>query len=85
MKGINDSLDDARHLASLLKRVPCKINLIPFNEHEGAPFRRPDGPAIEQFQQHLIARNFTVMLRHSKGRDVAAACGQLGFAHLQGD
>ena len=85
MKGINDSLDDARHLASLLKRVPCKINLIPFNEHEGAPFRRPDGPAIEQFQQHLMARNFTVMLRHSKGGDVAAACGQLGFAHLQDD
>lgn len=85
MKGVNDSVEDAHNLAALLKRVPCKINLIPFNEHEGAAFKTPDGPAIEQFREYLTAKRFTVMLRQSKGGDVAAACGQLGFAHQQRD
>ncbi len=85
MKGVNDSEDDARHLAALLRRIPCKINLIPFNEHEGAPFKTPDASAIEQFRDCLTARHFTVMLRQSKGKDVSAACGQLGYAHLQRD
>jgi len=85
MKGLNDSLEDARNLAALLKRVPCKINLIPFNEHEETTFKAPDESAIEQFRGYLTAKRFTVMLRQSKGRDVAAACGQLGYAHLQSD
>jgi 23S rRNA (adenine2503-C2)-methyltransferase len=81
MKGVNDSMEDARNLAALLRRVPCKINLIPYNEHEGAPFKTPDVSAIEQFRECLTARRFTVMLRQSKGNDVSAACGQLGYAH----
>jgi 23S rRNA (adenine2503-C2)-methyltransferase len=68
-------------LAALLRRVPCKINLIPFNEHEGAPFKTPDESAIEQFRAYLTTKRFTVMRRQSKGKDVSAACGQLGFAH----
>jgi 23S rRNA (adenine2503-C2)-methyltransferase len=83
MKGVNDSVEEALNLAALLRRVPCKINLIPFNEHEGAPFKTPDASAIEQFREYLTARRFTVMLRQSKGKDVSAACGQLGYAHLQ--
>jgi 23S rRNA (adenine2503-C2)-methyltransferase len=85
MKGVNDSKEDARNLAGLLRRIPCKINLIPFNEHEGAPFKTPAASAIEQFRECLTARRFTVMLRQSKGKDVSAACGQLGYAHLQRD
>ena len=51
--GINDSLQDARALASLLHGVRCKINLIPFNEHEGATFRQPATQAVDQFRQYL--------------------------------
>jgi len=82
MHGINDSLQDARDLASTLRRVHCKINLIPFNEHEGAGFTTPDSLTVENFRQALSAKHFTVMVRQSRGRDVAAACGQLGYAHL---
>lgn len=82
IKGINDSPDDGQNLASLLKRVPCKINLIPFNEHAGSSFKTPEASAIAQFKEFLIAKHFTVMLRKSKGKDVAAACGQLGYAQL---
>ena len=77
MDGINDSLEDARALASLLRGVRCKINLIPFNEHEGAPFRRPETQAVDQFREHLSAQHFTVIVRYSKGTTIAAACGQL--------
>jgi len=82
IKGINDSLQDARDLASLLRHVHCKINLIPFNEHEGAGFKTPDSATVENFRQVLLAKHFTVMVRQSKGRDVAAACGQLGYKHI---
>jgi 23S rRNA (adenine2503-C2)-methyltransferase len=85
MKGVNDSIEDARKLAALLRHVPCKINLIPFNEYEGAAFNTPDASTIAQFRECLTARRFTVMLRQSKGKDVSAACGQLGYAHLQSD
>jgi 23S rRNA (adenine2503-C2)-methyltransferase len=83
IKGVNDSREEARALAALLRRVPCKINLIPFNEHAGAGFKTPHPSAIEQFRECLTAKRFTVMLRQSKGRDVGAACGQLGYARRQ--
>jgi len=82
IKGINDSLHDARDLASLLRHVHCKINLIPFNEHEGTGFKTADSATVENFRQVLLAKHFTVMVRQSKGRDVAAACGQLGYKHI---
>lgn len=82
MRGVNDSLTHARELASLLRHCHCKINLIPFNEHEGAVFKTPGSAAVEEFRQFLTARHFTVMVRLSKGRDVDAACGQLGYADL---
>jgi 23S rRNA (adenine2503-C2)-methyltransferase len=75
--GVNDSLQDARALASLLHGVRCKVNLIPFNEHEGATFRQPDKQAVDQFRQYLSEQKFTVMVRYSKGNAIAAACGQL--------
>jgi 23S rRNA (adenine2503-C2)-methyltransferase len=83
MKGVNDSMEDARSLAALLRRIPCKINLIAFNEHAGSPYKTPDTTAIKQFQEYLTAKRFTVMLRQSRGKDVSAACGQLGYTHRQ--
>lgn len=78
IRGINDALQNARELASLLRTVHCKINLIPFNQHKGSPFKTPGSAAVEAFREFLIAKHFTVMVRQSKGRDVSAACGQLG-------
>lgn len=79
IKNINDSLKDAQQLAALLRGIRCKINLIPFNEYEGVEFRRPDDKTVEQFRQFLGYKNFTVMVRESKGKDILAACGQLGY------
>lgn len=77
IKGINDSHADARRLAALLRPVRAKINLIPFNEHRGSDFRCPAEPVIREFQQILVDRNYTVIIRRSKGQDISAACGQL--------
>lgn len=77
IKGINDSEDDAQRLAKLLRPIRCKINLIPFNAHTGSSFRRPDERAINRFQEILLNKNYTVIIRQSKGQDISAACGQL--------
>ncbi len=77
LKGVNDSADDARRLAKLLRQTKSKINLIPFNSHQGCPYQRPDEDTILRFQKILIDKNYTVMIRRSKGQDIAAACGQL--------
>ena len=77
MKGVNDSLEDARRLVKLLRPVKAKINLIPFNEHPDSEFLRPDSDRIAQFQETLADHHFTAMVRHSKGQDIGAACGQL--------
>lgn len=77
MKGVNDSPEDAEKLAKLLRGVKAKINLIPFNEHAGVAFKRPDAEAIERFDAILVKHNYTVMVRYSKGLDISAACGQL--------
>jgi len=77
IKGINDSQDDARRLAKLLRPIRSKINLIPFNAHAGSDYDRPDEAVINRFQEILIQKNYTVMIRQSKGQDISAACGQL--------
>ena len=81
LKGINDSVEDARRLAGLLRPIKAKINLIPFNSHPGCPYQRPDEDAILRFQKILIDKNYTVMIRQSKGQDISAACGQLAVRH----
>lgn len=75
--GVNDRDDDAKRLARLLAPLRAKINLIPFNPFEGSPFRRPDEPRILAFQKILTDRNYTAVIRYSKGLDISAACGQL--------
>jgi 23S rRNA (adenine2503-C2)-methyltransferase len=77
IKGINDSENDARRLAKMLRSIRCKINLIPFNTHEGCGFGRPSEATINRFQDILIGKNYTVIVRMSKGQDISAACGQL--------
>jgi 23S rRNA (adenine2503-C2)-methyltransferase len=78
LEGINDSEKDARELARLLKGVPCKINLIPYNETDGQ-YRRPEEQTIVRFSEilHKNRDEYRVLVRWSKGQDIAAGCGQL--------
>jgi 23S rRNA (adenine2503-C2)-methyltransferase len=76
--GVNDAVEDADRLASLLRGLRCKINLIPFNEFPGNPFRRPTPEDINAFRQIVRNRGLDVFLRKSRGDDVLGACGQLG-------
>jgi 23S rRNA (adenine2503-C2)-methyltransferase len=75
--GINDSPEDARKLALLLKGIRCKLNLIAFNEFPGATFRTPSEKKIKAFQHVLLNHHYTSIIRASKGSDILAACGQL--------
>ncbi len=77
LAGINDSQGHAAMLGRLLRGIPAKINLIPFNESQGIPFKRSNDDQMEKFQNILREMNYTVMMRKSKGRDISAACGQL--------
>jgi len=77
MGGVNDSLNDAKRLLRLISDIPNKVNLIPFNEHEGCDFRAPTQAAIDAFHTYLIDRHVTVITRDSRGGDISAACGQL--------
>jgi len=78
LAGVNDTEQEARRLARLLRGLRCKINLIPFNEFAGNPFRRPDDATVSAFQAILKQAGYDVFIRKSKGRDVLGACGQLG-------
>jgi 23S rRNA (adenine2503-C2)-methyltransferase len=77
LDGINDSPRQARELVKLLHSVRSKVNLIPFNPHEGAPFGRPSDQAVLAFQEVLHKAQMTVIIRESRGADIGAACGQL--------
>jgi 23S rRNA (adenine2503-C2)-methyltransferase len=77
LEDVNDSAEDARALVRLLRGVKAKVNLIPFNDWEGAPFRRPPLPRILAFQGILLDAGLTTTVRWSKGEDIGAACGQL--------
>lgn len=80
--GINDSTENARRLSALLHGVRAKVNLIPFNVHSGAEYQRPSDAAVAAFQEVLLKRNHTAVIRHSKGQDISAACGQLRARHM---
>jgi len=77
LDGVNDGPEDARRLVRLLRGMRAKINLIPFNDWEGSPFRRPALQKILAFQAILLEHGITATLRWSKGEDIGAACGQL--------
>ncbi len=75
--GLNDSISDAKKLTKLLAGMRCKINLIPFNEHPDLGLKTPSNKVIREFQQYLVDKNYTAILRSSRGVDISAACGQL--------
>ena len=77
IRGINDTLEDARRLVRLISNIPSKVNLIPFNEHEGCSLRKPDQETLDRFHRFLLDKHVTVITRASRGDDISAACGQL--------
>ena len=77
LEDVNDRAEDARALVRLLRGVKAKVNLIPFNDWDGAGFRRPPLPRILAFQGVLLDAGVTTTVRWSKGEDIGAACGQL--------
>lgn len=77
IKGVNDSVEQAEQTARLLKDLPCKINLIPFNPFSLVDYQRPSNNGINRFRQVLLRAGYTVTVRTTRGDDIAAACGQL--------
>ncbi|MDP6790939.1 MAG: 23S rRNA (adenine(2503)-C(2))-methyltransferase RlmN [Arenicellales bacterium] len=77
LAGVNDSLDDARRLVSLLQGIPSKMNLIPFNPVPGVKYSCSDADTIDRFREQLISGGLTTITRKTRGADIAAACGQL--------
>lgn len=77
LRGVNDSDADAGRLADLLRGLPVKVNLIPYNENPGLGFGDPGAERVAGFRKQLSARGVTAMVRRNRGRDIAAACGQL--------
>ncbi|MXQ09373.1 23S rRNA (adenine(2503)-C(2))-methyltransferase RlmN [Alphaproteobacteria bacterium GH1-50] len=80
LKGVNDSDEDARRLVNLIKGIPAKINLIPFNEWPGAPYERSDWERIEAFADIVYKAGYASPIRTPRGEDIMAACGQLKSA-----
>ncbi len=80
LKGVNDSLADARELVRLIKGIPSKINLIPFNPWPGAPYERSSDKVIEAFAQIVRDAGYPSPVRRPRGEDILAACGQLKSA-----
>ena len=77
LSGINDSAQQAHELVELVGDLPCKFNLIPWNEFPGAPYRRSSNNAIHRFREILQTAGFVVTVRKTRGDDIDAACGQL--------
>lgn len=77
LKGFNDSIDDARELVMFCKRVPSKVNVIEYNPIEGGEFSKSDPETTDAFCAYLESKSVIVNVRHSRGKDIDAACGQL--------
>jgi 23S rRNA (adenine(2503)-C(2))-methyltransferase len=78
LAGVNDAPEDVDRLAALLHDLPCKVNLIAFNQHPGSELRRPTDAAVDLFRDRLRAHRLTVAVRRTRGDEAMAACGQLG-------
>jgi 23S rRNA (adenine2503-C2)-methyltransferase len=83
LKGVNDSLADARALVKLLAGIPAKINLIPFNPWPGAPYECSEWSVIEKFAEVVNRAGYASPVRTPRGRDIMAACGQLKSASVK--
>jgi 23S rRNA (adenine2503-C2)-methyltransferase len=77
LAGVNDSVQHARELIQLVRDVPCKFNLIPFNPFPQAPYQRSDMETVKRFRDVLMQADIVTTIRKVRGDDIAAACGQL--------
>jgi 23S rRNA (adenine2503-C2)-methyltransferase len=80
LKGVNDGVEDAKRLVKLLKHIPTKVNLIPFNPWPGTSYECSDWDTIERFAEILNRAGYASPVRTPRGRDIMAACGQLKSA-----
>jgi len=80
LDGVNDTKEDAYRLVELIKGIPAKINLIPFNEWPGAPYKRSSGNRIHTFADIIHNAGYASPIRTPRGEDIMAACGQLKSA-----
>jgi len=83
--GLNDSDEDAVRLSRLVKGIPAKVNLIPYNENPGLGFLAPAPERVESFRDRLLRASVTAVVRRNRGQDISAACGQLAAAGGPGD
>jgi 23S rRNA (adenine2503-C2)-methyltransferase len=77
LDGINDSIEDAKALLKIVKDVPCKFNLIPFNPFPNSGYRCSSSEQIKRFKEVLMSQDYVVTVRKTRGDDIDAACGQL--------
>ena len=77
LKGVNDSMDDAKLLVKMLKGIPAKVNLIPFNPWPGAPYDTSTPERVQRFSDIVFQAGISAPVRTPRGRDIDAACGQL--------
>jgi len=84
LQGVNDSKEDAWRLVDLLRGIPAKVNLIPFNEWPGAPYKRSSGNRIHAFADIIHNAGYASPIRTPRGEDIMAACGQLKSATERG-
>ncbi len=84
LQGVNDSKEDAYRLVELIRGIPAKINLIPFNEWPGAPYKRSSGNRIHAFADIIHDAGYASPIRTPRGEDIMAACGQLKSATERG-
>ena len=80
LDGVNDTKEDAHRLVKLLEGIPAKVNLIPFNEWPGAPYKRSSGNRIHAFADIIYQAGYASPIRTPRGEDIMAACGQLKSA-----
>lgn len=80
LEGVNDTKEDAHRLVKLLEGIPAKVNLIPFNEWPGAPYKRSSGNRIHAFADIIYHAGYATPIRTPRGEDIMAACGQLKSA-----
>lgn len=80
LAGVNDTDEDAHRLVELIRGIPAKINLIPFNEWPGAPYKRSSNNRIRAFSEIVYQAGYASPVRKPRGEDIMAACGQLKSA-----
>jgi 23S rRNA (adenine2503-C2)-methyltransferase len=83
LKNVTDQIEHAHELSKLVKGMRCKVNLIPFNEHPGSGYYRPDSDQVEKFQKILVKNRVQTYVRQTRGSDIYAACGQLNAVNKE--